>query len=186
MRGVIIWHYINFERSRTPRSVVIMLFVLRQTLSRLHQSYMTTTTMMGNRDGSFVSESLGVLSVEKSNACIREFCTRNLFYLHVCVYINVWIFFFYSHVRTRRRVWAIFLRLSLSLSLSPGRLLYYKLLLLLLSSLRARSFEFFFLHIILYTLQIRIMTVYHTLTSAGDGGGGSTDVVVGPINPVSD
>lgn len=52
-----------------------MLFVLRQTLSCLSDD--------DDYDGQHHSKSLGVLSVEKSNVCIREFCTRNLFYLHV-------------------------------------------------------------------------------------------------------
>lgn len=43
-----------------------------------------------------VSESLGVLSVEKSNACIRESCARNLFYLHVFFFYLLLSFFFSS------------------------------------------------------------------------------------------
>lgn len=112
-----------------------------------------------------VSESLGVLSVEKSNACIRESCAQNLFYLHV--------FFFY-------------LLLSFFFSL-PSKYIYIFMCVYNITRRHVRCFTRFTCTyhaptvqtIIYYRLSI---TQYFSLCYTGTGGGGSSLLKITPTD----
>lgn len=85
-------YYINFERRRTALGryyVICSQTDVVVSAPVLYDDDDDDDDGQQQKQYSVVSESLGVLSVEKSNACIREFCTRNLFYLQVYIYIFI-------------------------------------------------------------------------------------------------